>query len=72
MQCACRDNMSQAEAEAFVKEALALAMARDSSSGGVIRLVTINKDGAKSQSFLGNDVPQFFEDLPQPSAMVVG
>jgi 20S proteasome subunit beta 1 len=39
--------MTREEAEAFVTEALALAMARDASSGGVIRTVTLDKDGAK-------------------------
>lgn len=38
--------MSREEAEAFVVEALALAMARDGSSGGIIRTVTLDKDGA--------------------------
>jgi hypothetical protein len=41
-----RPGMTREEAEAFVVEALALAMARDASSGGVIRTVTLNKDGA--------------------------
>jgi 20S proteasome subunit beta 1 len=39
--------MTREEAEAFVTEALALAMARDASSGGVIRTVTLDKDGAE-------------------------
>ena len=38
--------MSREEAEAYIAEALALAMSRDGSSGGVIRLVTVNKEGA--------------------------
>lgn len=39
--------MTREEAEAFVVEAAALAMARDASSGGVIRTVTLDKDGPK-------------------------
>jgi len=41
-----RPDMSRDEAEAFVVEALALAMARDASSGGVIRTVTLDHTGA--------------------------
>lgn len=47
MACVVRPNMTQEEAEKFVVEALALAMARDASSGGVIRTVTLDKDGPK-------------------------
>jgi 20S proteasome subunit beta 1 len=38
--------MTREEAESFVVEALALAMARDASSGGVIRTVTLDERGA--------------------------
>ncbi len=41
-----REGMARAEAEGLVKEALALAMSRDGSSGGVARLVTIHSSGA--------------------------
>jgi 20S proteasome alpha/beta subunit len=37
--------MSKKECQDFVKTAIAHAMARDGSSGGVIRLVTIDKTG---------------------------
>ncbi len=37
-------------------EALALAMARDASSGGCIRLVTVNKDGAHHKYINGAEV----------------
>ena len=36
-----RHGMSRAEAEAFVTRAISLAMARDGSSGGLIRLVVV-------------------------------
>ena len=39
--------MSRAEAEEYIATGLALAMSRDGSSGGVIRLVTVTKDGAQ-------------------------
>ncbi|CAK9025420.1 Proteasome subunit beta type-6 (Differentiation-associated proteasome subunit 1) (DAPS-1), partial [Durusdinium trenchii] len=40
-----RDNMTRDEAHAFVKKALSHAMARDGSSGGVIRTAIIDKNG---------------------------
>lgn len=42
----CRDGMTREEAEEFVATALELAMARDGSSGGLVRLITITKQGA--------------------------
>lgn len=41
-----REGMSREEAEDYVATGLALAMSRDGSSGGVVRLVTITKEGA--------------------------
>lgn len=38
--------MTREEAEEFVATALELAMARDGSSGGLVRLITITKQGA--------------------------
>ena len=72
-----RDDMTREEAEEFVTEALALAMSRDSSSGGVIRTVTVDeKDGVKQRYLAGNQIPVFHEELQQPgaaaAAMVVG
>jgi hypothetical protein len=42
-----RKGMSKKEAQDFVKNAVSLAMWRDGSSGGIIRLVTISKDGVE-------------------------
>ena len=39
---------------------LALAMARDGSSGGVIRLCTISEAGQERQFFSGEDIPKFW------------
>uniref|UniRef100_A0A670ZKK0 Proteasome 20S subunit beta 6 n=1 Tax=Pseudonaja textilis TaxID=8673 RepID=A0A670ZKK0_PSETE len=39
--------------------ALALAMDRDGSSGGVIRLAAITKDGVERKVILGNQLPRF-------------
>lgn len=52
-----KKGMSREECEAFVKQALSHAMARDGSSGGVIRLVTITKDGVSKSFTPGNEVP---------------
>jgi 20S proteasome subunit beta 1 len=64
--------MSRQEAEELVKEAIALAMSRDGSSGGVIRLVTVNKDGAERKMIQGPEVPTFWDELaPSAAAMVI-
>ena len=44
-----RQGMTREEAEGLVVRALTLAMARDASSGGVVRLVTIDETGAHRQ-----------------------
>lgn len=41
--------------------ALALAMSRDGSSGGVVRLGIITKDGVERRLILGNELPRFHE-----------
>ena len=51
--------MTKEECETFVKNALALAMSRDGSSGGVIRMVTVDKDGTDRKFFGGDQVPSF-------------
>lgn len=67
-----KDDMTQAEAEAMVVEALALAMARDSSSGGCIRTVTISREGAVEKYIRGDQVPLFHEEiLPPGRGMIV-
>jgi 20S proteasome subunit beta 1 len=55
--------MTQAEAEDVVANALALAMSTDGSSGGLIRLVTVTKEGSVRKLIKGNDVPLFGEEL---------
>ena len=64
MDSAFRDDFTKSEAETFVKEAVALAMSRDGSSGGIIRMHTVDKTGAEYKYFQGKDVPLFGEDLP--------
>ena len=55
--CACREGMSRKEAEEVVKTALALAMSRDGSSGGLARLVTLTKAGAERKLINHDDIP---------------
>jgi 20S proteasome subunit beta 1 len=43
--------------------ALALAMARDGSSGGVIRMAVITEDGVERLFVPGNELPTFWEGL---------
>ena len=59
-----RDDFTREQAQEFVKQAVALAMCRDGSSGGIIRMHTVDKDGAKYDFFQGKDIPLFGEDLP--------
>lgn len=60
-----RVGMTRDEALAFVRAALAHAMARDGSSGGVIRTVVINADGVTRDFVAGNKLP-FALYAPEP------
>ena len=61
-----RPGMSAEECVAFVRRAVAHAIARDGSSGGCIRTVCITKDGAKREFVPGDEVPATFGDLSAP------
>lgn len=37
-------------------------MSRDGSSGGVVRLGAITKDGVERKVIVGTDLPKFYED----------
>jgi 20S proteasome subunit beta 1 len=52
-----REGMTKEECLAFVKKAIAHAMARDGSSGGVIRTVCIDQSGVEKSVCLNDDVP---------------
>ncbi|XP_065426616.1 proteasome subunit beta type-6 isoform X2 [Chrysemys picta bellii] len=54
-----KPGMSQEECLSFTANALALAMERDGSSGGVIRLAAITEQGVERQVVLGNQLPRF-------------
>eukprot|EP01120_Amphizonella_sp_Union-15-10_P015477 TRINITY_DN7976_c0_g1_i2.p1 TRINITY_DN7976_c0_g1~~TRINITY_DN7976_c0_g1_i2.p1 ORF type:complete len:133 (-),score=21.55 TRINITY_DN7976_c0_g1_i2:63-461(-) len=55
-----QDDMTEDQALKFVERALAHAMARDGSSGGIIRTAVINKDGVKRGLVLGDRLPFMF------------
>lgn len=56
-----KEGMTKDEAEDFVVRALALAMSRDGSSGGVIRTVNIDETGVERKFRSGKDIPVFYE-----------
>lgn len=57
-----RRDMSQQECEDFVKKSIALAIHRDGSSGGVIRLGIITKSGIERKLFVGGEIPKFSDE----------
>ncbi|KAM8952632.1 proteasome subunit beta type-9 [Pelodytes ibericus] len=57
---AFKPGMSKEECERFAVQALSLAMDRDGSSGGVIYLVTITKEGTKDVILTGDNIPRFY------------
>ncbi|KAL8176977.1 UNVERIFIED_CONTAM: Proteasome subunit beta type-6 [Gekko kuhli] len=54
-----KPGMTKEECMTFTANALSLAMDRDGSSGGVIRLAAITKDGVERRVILGNELPRF-------------
>ncbi|XP_023579186.1 proteasome subunit beta type-6 [Octodon degus] len=54
-----RKGMTKEECLQFTANALALAMERDGSSGGVIRLAAIEESGVERQVLLGDQIPKF-------------
>merc|ERR1712136_101405 len=56
-----KEGMTKEQSKEFVKMCIAHAMDRDASSGGVIRLATITKDGVERDVVLGNELPKFYQ-----------
>jgi len=56
-----KPGMTRAECEEFVVNSLALAMARDGSSGGLIRIVIIDHEGVTRKMIPGTRLPKFYE-----------
>jgi 20S proteasome subunit beta 1 len=52
-----RDDMTKEECVEFVKNSVALAMSRDGSSGGVIRLAIVTETGVERMLFTGKQIP---------------
>ncbi len=63
--------MSREECEELVASALMLAMSRDGSSGGVVRLATIDKGGASRRLITPDAFPTPWDELPAPAGMLV-
>uniref|UniRef100_A0ABK0LML8 Proteasome subunit beta n=1 Tax=Rattus norvegicus TaxID=10116 RepID=A0ABK0LML8_RAT len=62
-----REGMTKDECLQFTANALALAMERDGSSGGVIRLAAIQQSGVERQVLLGDQIPKVtISTLPPP------
>ena len=61
-----RAGMSQAECREFCLRAVSHAMARDGSSGGCVRLVTIDREGPRAEFVPGSAVPQHGGDRGVP------
>ena len=59
-----REGMTREEAEAWVTRAISLAIARDASSGGVIRLVTIHEHGSDKKMLEPYQHPACDDELP--------
>ncbi|KAI8148278.1 proteasome subunit beta type-6 [Fennellomyces sp. T-0311] len=56
-----KENMTRDECVGFVKNSLSLAMSRDGSSGGVIRLAVITKEGVERLFVPGDKLPVHWE-----------
>ena len=67
---AYKPNMTRSEAEEVVREALALAMSTDGSSGGIIRLITCTEEGVFKQYVGGESVPVYGGEMPLRPAEV--
>ncbi len=63
-----REGMSRAEAQAFILRATCLAMSTDGSSGGCVRLVTVDAAGAERTYHPQSDLPVFHDELPRVRA----
>jgi len=58
-----REGMSREETEALVLQAISLAMARDGSSGGVVRMVTINSTGSHRTLVLPEEMTPLWDEF---------
>lgn len=56
-----KENMTKEEAITFTRNAITLALTRDGSSGGVVRIASITKDGVERFVFSGDNLPKFYQ-----------
>ncbi|PSN45694.1 Proteasome subunit beta type-6 [Blattella germanica] len=56
-----KKNMTKQECLSFITNTLSLAMSRDGSSGGVVRLGEISETGVERYVILGDQLPKFYE-----------
>ncbi|XP_012673079.2 proteasome subunit beta type-6 [Clupea harengus] len=54
-----KTGMTKEECLRFTAGAISLAMERDGSSGGVVRMAVISEEGVERQVILGNELPKF-------------
>lgn len=66
-----REGMNREEAVSFVTEALSLAMARDGSSGGMVRLAIVDGTGVEKKAIRGDEVQVFHEEIGSDGILVV-
>lgn len=57
-----KPSMKKDDCLKFVSQAVSLAINRDGSSGGIIRMAVINKEGVERVTLTGDQLPKFFED----------
>lgn len=57
-----KPQMKREDCVSLVTKALALAMSRDGSSGGVVRIGVITEKGIERTVILGNELPTFYEE----------
>jgi len=59
---AYKRNMTKEECMKFVAQAVGLAIWRDGSSGGCIRLASVSKDGVERKVILHNELPTYYHN----------
>lgn len=64
-----KPNMTETECKSFVRRALMFAMARDASSGGSMRTVTIDGFGTRRDFLPGENIPAGYGELPVPASV---
>ncbi|KAI0985846.1 hypothetical protein GJ496_001883 [Pomphorhynchus laevis] len=57
-----KPGMSKEDAIEFVRNAVTLAIGRDGSSGGCVRIAIISESGVKRDAISGNTLPAFYTD----------